>query len=213
MTELAQYAKEHGVEFPLLKDLNNTLADVVGAARVPQVFVLDKDRAVCYAGRIDDQYGFDTGSGYAKTKTKSHDLVAAVDELLAGKAVSKPSTDAIGCLIGRVREVQAGSDVTYSNQIARIFQDRCVECHRPGQIGPFALQTYEEAAGWAEMIDEVVQDGRMPPWHADPKFKHFKNDISLSPADKELIAKWVQAGAPEGDPSNCQRPSNTPVAG
>ena len=112
----------HELEFPLLKDLNNHLADKMGAARNPQVFVLDGDRVVRYAGRVDDQYGFQTGSGYAKTKMKSRDLAAAIDELLAGKAVSQPTTEAIGCLIGRVRKPEANSEVTYSKQIARIFQ-------------------------------------------------------------------------------------------
>jgi len=201
-TEMAHFAKEHGIEFPLLKDLNNTLADQLGATRNPQVFVLDANHAVRYTGRIDDQYGFQTGSGYAKTRVNRHDLTSALDELLSGKEVTQPQTEAIGCLIGRVRPVQNNSEVTYSKQIAKIFQDRCVECHRPGQIGPFALQNYEEAVGWAEMIEEVVLDNRMPPWHPDPKFGHFKNDISLSAEEKELISKWVAAGSPEGDPKD-----------
>ena len=67
---MAQFAKVHDIEFPFLKDLNNALADKLGAARNPQVFVLDGERVIRYAGRIDDQYGFQTGSGYAKTKVK-----------------------------------------------------------------------------------------------------------------------------------------------
>src|SRR5262249_25613887 len=156
----------------------NALADNLGAARNPAVFVLDANRVVSYAGRIDDQYGFETGSGYAKPKANYHELVNAIDELLAGKAVTQPKSEAVGCLIGRVRKSDANSQVTYSNQIARLFQNKCVECHRPGQIGPFALEKYEEAVGWAEMIEEVVSDGRMPPWHADPKYGHFKNNLS-----------------------------------
>ncbi len=202
VTEMAAFANEHELNFPLLKDLNNKLADAMGAARVPQVFVLDGERAIRYSGRVDDQYGFDTGSGYAKPNVSRHDLASAIDELLAGKAVSEPQTPAIGCLIGRVRPVQENAEVTYSKHIAPIFQDRCVECHRPGQIGPFALQNYEDAVGWAEMIEEVVRDGRMPPWHPDPKFSHFSNDISLSKDEKDLIYRWVAAGAPEGDPQD-----------
>jgi peroxiredoxin/mono/diheme cytochrome c family protein len=202
VTEMAAFAKEHELNFPLLKDLNNKLADEVGAARVPQVFVLDGERAVRYAGRIDDQYGFDTGSGYAKTNVSRHDLTSALDELLAGKDVSQPQTKALGCLIGRVRPVQENAEVTYSKHIAPIFQESCVECHRAGQIGPFALQSYEDAAGWSEMIEEVVRDNRMPPWHPDPKFGHFRNDISLSKEEKDLIYRWVAAGAPEGDPKD-----------
>jgi peroxiredoxin len=206
ITEMAQYAKVHNIDFPLLKDLNNLLADKVGAARNPQVFLLDADRVIRYSGRVDDQYGFQTGSGYAKSRISRRDLVSAIDESLAGKAVSQPTTEAIGCLIGRVRKAENASEVTYSNQIARIFENRCVDCHRPGQIGPFALQSYEDAVGWAEMIDEVVQDGRMPPWHPDPKFGHFKNDISLTKNEKELISKWVAAGAPEGNPNDLPEP-------
>ncbi len=206
VTEMAQYAKEHNIAFPLLKDLNNVVADQVGATRVPQVFVLDRDRVIRYAGRVDDQYGFQTGSGYAKPKVSRRDLATAIDEVLAGNPVSQSTTDANGCLIGRVHKVEANSDVTYSKQIARILQNHCVECHRPGQIGPFALQTYDEAAGWAEMIDEVVREQRMPPWHADPKFGHFRNDSSLSAEEKEQIAKWVAAGAPEGDAKELPAP-------
>ncbi len=206
VTEMGHYAQEHSLNFPYLKDLNNKLADAMGAARVPQVFVLDADRVIRYSGRVDDQYGFDTGSGYAKPGASRNDLATAVDELLAGKEVSQPQTQPLGCLIGRVREPQKDSDVTYSNQIARVFQDHCVECHRPGQIGPFALENYEDAVGWAEMIEEVVRDSRMPPWHPDAEHGHFKNDISLSKQDKDLIYRWVAAGSPEGDPKNLPQP-------
>ncbi len=208
VTEMDHFAKTHKLSFPFLKDLNNELADAMGAVRVPQVFVLDAERTIRYAGRVDDQYGFDTGSGYAKFRVKQEDLSNAIDAVLAGKDVANPITEAKGCLIGRVLEANENSEVTYSNQIARIFQDHCVECHRPGQIGPFALQSYEEAAGWAEMINEVVQDQRMPPWHPDPQFGKFANDSSLSAEEKELITKWVANGAPEGDPKQLPEPKH-----
>src|SRR5205823_1392333 len=96
VTEMGQFAKLHNLRFPFLKDLNNTLADTLGASRNPQVFVLDRERVVRYAGRIDDQYGFDTGSGYARTRINHRDLIGAINELLAGKPVSQPRTEAIG---------------------------------------------------------------------------------------------------------------------
>ncbi|MGD9720021.1 MAG: redoxin domain-containing protein [Pirellulales bacterium] len=202
VTEMGQFANLHQLSFPFVKDLNNVLADAMGAARVPQVFLLDGERTIRYAGRIDDQYGFQSGSGYAKFKIQNRDLAGAIDSLLAGKEVATAVTDSKGCLIGRVRQADTNSEVTYSNQIARIFQDHCVECHRPGQIGPFALQSYEEAAGWAEMIEETVRDQRMPPWHPDPKYGKFRNNLALSDQDKELIYQWVAKGAPEGDPKD-----------
>ena len=126
--------------------------------------------------------------------------------MLAGKTVETPHVDAVGCLIGRTREPDEKSDVTYSNQIARIFQEHCVSCHRPGEIGPFALTDYSEVAGWADMIAEVVRERRMPPWHANPEFGHFRNDISLSADEKDAILKWVAAGAPEGNAADLPKP-------
>ncbi len=206
ITEMAAYARIHKIEFPLLKDLGNAVVDQLGAQRTPEVFVLDQDRVVRYRGRIDDQYGFQSGAGYSRPKVTRRDLADAIEQLLAGKPVSQPTTEAVGCLIGRVRQPKAASEVTYSNQIARLFQKRCVECHRPGQIGPFAMTNYDEVVGWAEMIDEVVREQRMPPWHADPRYGHFANDYSLSAEEKRLVQTWVANGAPEGDRKDLPEP-------
>lgn len=206
VTELAAYARLHGIQFPVLKDLNNELADRIGATRTPEVFVLDSQGVVRYQGRIDDQYGLTIGSNYAKPELKERDLATALDELLAGKAISKPYQPATGCLIGRVREPNENSEVTYSNQIARILQNRCVECHRPGEIAPFSLTNYEEVVGWADMIAEVVRDNRMPPWHASPLHGRFLNDRRLTDEERRDIDAWVKNGAPEGDRSQLPPP-------
>ncbi len=204
--EIAAYAQRHKIDFPILKDPGNLVADRFAAIRTPEVFVLDKDRVVRYWGRIDDQYGFADGVGFQRPEPTRTDLVEAVNELLAGKEVSVPTTKALGCHIGRVREADENSEVTYSNQIARIFQDHCLECHRPGRIGPFEMTSYDEVVGWGEMIREVVEEKRMPPWHANPQHGEFINDMSLSGKDKELIVAWVEAGCPEGDPADLPAP-------
>ena len=206
ITEIDHYARTYGVEFPLLKDTGNVVADQFGAERTPEIFVLDADHVVRYRGRVDDQYGIGAGTGYAKVEVRRRHLPAALDEILAGKDVTEPLTDAPGCLIGRVRDPNLESPVTYSNQIARILQNNCVECHRAGQIAPFELREYDEVAGWAEMIEEVVREQRMPPWHADPHFGDFINDRSMSSEEKELIYEWVKNGAPEGDPAELPEP-------
>lgn len=197
LAEIAASARTHGLEFPVLKDPGNQVADQFGATRTPEVFVLDRDRVIRYSGRIDDQYGV----GYVREKPGRNELADALDELLAGESVTRPRVDSVGCLIGRVRKPEAGATVTYSNRIAHILRDRCVECHRSGDIAPFALTTYDEAAGWAEMIAEVVRDQRMPPWHASGEFGSFHNDRSLSDDDKNAIEQWAKDGAPEGDPA------------
>ncbi len=206
VTELAAYARVHGLTFPILKDLNQKLADQCGATRTPEVFVLDRERKIRYTGRIDAQFTFGTGVGLAQPQPQRGDLEMALDELLAGKEISVPLTEVKGCLIGHDRQPTADASVTYSKQISRLIQDRCQECHRAGQIAPFTLDDYESAAGWGEMIAEVVRDGRMPPWHADPKFGHFSNENRLSDADKSLIATWVENGCPRGNPADLPSP-------
>jgi peroxiredoxin len=202
ITAIGQYAKSSGVAFPILKDAGNVLADRLDAVRTPEVFVLDGERVVRYWGRIDDQYGI----GYIRPKATRRDLAEALDELLAGKPVSKPVTDAPGCYIGRVRKETKGTEVTYSKHIAPILQNRCLECHRPGQIGPFSLTSYDEVVGWTETIREVIKEQRMPPWHADPRYGEFSNDCHVPDAEKQLIFTWIDNGAPEGDPKDLPKP-------
>lgn len=197
MSEIASYARRHELSFPILKDVGNRLADKLGAQRTPEVFVFDAQRRLRYRGRIDDQYGV----GTKRDGPQRRDLAEAIEAVLGGHEVEVPRTEAVGCHIGRVKSPATDADVTYAGHVAAIFNRRCVECHREGQIAPFALTEYEEAAGWAEMIGEVVREQRMPPWHADPAHGKFANDRLLSDEEKQLIYRWVELGAPQGDPA------------
>ncbi|MEX2113852.1 MAG: redoxin domain-containing protein [Pirellulales bacterium] len=203
ITELAHYAKEYGIEFPLIKDVGNVIADQFGAVRTPEVFVLDADRVVRYFGRVDDQFGFQgNGIAYQRNEPRRRDLAIAIDELLAGKPVSEAMCMNQGCHIGRVKPPAADSEITYTKHIAKIYNENCIACHREGQIGPFSLTSYDDAAGWAEMCREVTSERRMPPWHADPAIGHFANDARLSKAEIAMIDQWCENGAPEGDPKD-----------
>src|SRR6202022_896571 len=106
----------------------------------------------------------------------------AVEEVLAGKAVSVAETEADGCLLERGREQLPKADVTYSKEVARILQNRCQKCHRPDQAAPFSLLTYDDAVKHGRMIKEVTTERRMPPWHADARFGHFVNDRRMTRA-------------------------------
>jgi peroxiredoxin/mono/diheme cytochrome c family protein len=199
---IGRFAEKHGLPFPILKDIGNDLADRLRAERTPEVFVLDESRAVVYRGRIDDQYAI----GIHRPSSTRHDLVDALVAVLAGRPVAAPKTDAVGCRIGRVTKPAQAGAVTYAKRVARILQSHCVTCHRPGEIAPFSLTDYRQAAGWSSMIAEVVDDGRMPPWHASPEYGKFVNDARLSADEKKAIRDWVAAGAPEGDPSDLPPP-------
>ncbi|HVJ85496.1 MAG TPA: redoxin domain-containing protein [Caulifigura sp.] len=197
-TEIAAFVRRQGLEFPMLIDAGCKLAEKLGATRTPEVVVLDQNRAVRYRGRIDDQFQI----GVVRDKAERQELRDAVDALLAGKPILVAETQPIGCLIGKPAAPTDKPTVTWSKEIVRIFQSRCQECHRDGDIGPFALFDYEEAAGWGEMIAEVVRQDRMPPWHASPKFGHFSNARMLPADEKQAILTWVKEGCPKGDPAD-----------
>jgi hypothetical protein len=92
--------------------------------------------------------------------------------------------------------------ITFSKDVAPIFYKACVECHRAGDFAPMSLITYKEARPWARSIREKVVSGEMPPWPADPKHGEFSNQRKLTPREVETITKWVDQGAPEGNPKD-----------
>ena len=94
--------------------------------------------------------------------------------------------------------------VTYAKDVAPIFQEKCQTCHRPNQVAPMSLLTYQDVRPWARSIKAKVQARLMPPWHIDKTvgIQSFKNDISLSDEQIDTIARWVDSGAVQGDPKD-----------
>ncbi|MBI1897251.1 MAG: thiol-disulfide isomerase [Acidobacteria bacterium] len=91
---------------------------------------------------------------------------------------------------------------TFTKDVAPILNRRCVECHRRGEAAPMAFTSYKEVRPWAKAIREAVLLSRMPVWLADPAHGQFKNERRLTQAEKDTIARWVDEGAPEGDPKH-----------
>jgi hypothetical protein len=107
---------------------------------------------------------------------------------------------AIAGVVGAAASAQAQSVPTFSKDVAPILYKNCTNCHRPGEIGPMPLTSYKDARPFARSIATRVQNGTMPPWHADDPTHHkFSNDRSLSDADRDTIIKWASGGAPEGN--------------
>ena len=88
---------------------------------------------------------------------------------------------------------------TFTKDVAPILFNRCVACHRSGEIAPMSLLSYQEVRPWAKSIRQRVVDRSMPPWSADPHYGKFSNDPSLSQKEIDTIVNWVDAGAPKGD--------------
>jgi hypothetical protein len=95
-----------------------------------------------------------------------------------------------------------GGEVTYCKDVAPILWKHCAGCHRPGEIGPFPLLTYRDAAKRAGDIVTVTQDRLMPPWKAEPGYGEFHDPRRLSDRDLALLDAWAAGGAPEGDPAD-----------
>ena len=96
--------------------------------------------------------------------------------------------------------------VTFTRDVLPILQKNCQSCHRPGQIGPMPLLSYQQARPWARAIRQQVATRTMPPWHADPRYGHFVNDRSLKQSDIETLVAWADGGAVEGDPRDAPPP-------
>jgi hypothetical protein len=107
---------------------------------------------------------------------------------------------------------ETNAPITFTKDIAPIFQEKCEACHRPDSIAPMSLVTYEEARPWAKAIRERVITRQMPPWHLDKTvgIQKFKNDRSLSDAQIDTIVKWVDAGAPKGELKDMPAPKQWP---
>ena len=194
--KVAEQATEYKLGFPVFKDEKLRAADALGATTTPQVFVLNAKGEIAYRGLIDD--------GYARRlvpnrKVSELYLETALGEVLAGKSVSVAKTEPIGCRIVRPREAaKAVAGPAFYKDVLPILQNHCQVCHRPGEAGPFALLTYKQAVVWADDIKNFTHDRTMPPWKPRAG-KEFIGDRRMSEKEIDTLAKWVDAGCPEGD--------------
>ena len=206
LAEMAAHARKYQLSIPFIKDPDQSLADLLGATRTPEVCLLDTNAELRYRGRIDDQFGI----GYAKEKGTTNELIDAIEAILSGGEVPTAVTTAPGCLIGRIHHKKSdavtGDPITYAEHVAPVLQAHCVSCHREGDIGPMDLSTYEDAAAWAEMIVEVTQNRTMPPWHATQDHAKFANDRTLSEKELSILEQWAASGTESGDLQNVPKP-------
>jgi peroxiredoxin len=204
---VARMAREYKIPFPVLSDSRLAAADAFKAEITPQAFVLDHNFVLRYRGRIDNGYAARLKKNQQIT---SHDLRAALDDLLAGKPVGTPVTEAVGCSIVRERKASAtGGKVTFYRDVLPILQNRCQTCHRPGEVGPFSLLTYKQAVNWAADIKEYTQSRRMPPWKPTDGVP-FHNERKLTLKEIATLAAWVDGATPAGNPKDAPAPRRFP---
>jgi len=107
-----------------------------------------------------------------------------------------------GAVSVQVGAQSRAAEPTFNKDVAPILYKNCTNCHRPGEIAPMSLITFNDARPWAKSIGTQVAKGAMPPWHADPAHGEFLNDRRLTETEKSTIVAWVNGGAPEGNPSD-----------
>jgi mono/diheme cytochrome c family protein len=196
----------------LICDEHGTLAQLVGARSTTDAVLLNGDMRVVYRGAVDDQYGYRRQAGlgagtYRKDSPAQQFLRDAVDAVLAGKPVTTAATDPMGCLLEWAPSPEAAKDTpVFYGDVEKIFSAHCNSCHQNTGYAPFSLVKYEEARHHGRMVAEVVDERRMPPWSASPKYGHFSNDPSLTAAEIERIKQWVDAGTPAGAVANALPP-------
>ena len=180
---------------PVLRDDDQVMAQRLGVNRTCEVIAIDKKSStIIYRGAIDDQ----SSEGALKPKATTNYLATAIGEYLEGKPVSNSRTEVHGCRI--TFETAVPKDpISYATNVAPILLNKCVRCHIEGQIGPFAMSSYKKVKRWSAMIEEVIMDHRMPPWHADPHFGKFANDRSLNAAETHTLLNWIGQGCPRGE--------------
>lgn len=196
---VAKHAEEYRLDFPVLKDADQSLANRLAVKVTPEAFVLDQSRVLRYRGRLDSAY---TSRTKQRKDPDCGELQAAVDAVLQGKQVATPVTYAFGCALVRPERTASAetAKVTYHRDVEPILQERCQSCHRPGQVAPFSLLSYADAKSWATEIKEFATTRQMPPWKAEPGHGEFRDVRRMSDAEIATLAAWADAGAPKGDP-------------
>ena len=192
---IAREAAEFGIDFPILVDESQLVAQSLGVTRTAEAIVIDPARwQIVYRGPVDDRLSYETQKPAAHRYLR--DALAAQ---LAGETIPVGRRESNGCLITfPPRAPAADSEISYAEQVAPLLMQNCRSCHQPQGVAPWAMTDYAAVFGWSAMMREVILTRRMPPWHADPKVQRYANDIALAPEEARLLVGWIDAGAPRG---------------
>ena len=142
------------------------------------------------------------------SKTRRHRLIRLV---LGASSVALVATLATSAGQAQNRTGRAEA-ITFAKDIAPILQDKCEICHRAEGMAPMSLTTFNEIRPWVRSIRQKVVGRDMPPWYVDKTvgIQKFANDRSLTDREIDLIARWVDAGAPMGDPKDLPKAKTWP---
>jgi hypothetical protein len=180
MEAIQAEATKAGYKVPVMMDSNQIIGESLGVSRSAEAIVINpKTWQVVYHGAVAG-------------------MPAALDALIAGKAVTASAPASAGAAIGFPARLQK-AQLTYVKDVAPILEKRCVACHEEGGIGPFAMNSYAVVKGFSPMIAETIRTDRMPPYHADPHVGKFSDSKRMTPDEIKTVMHWVEAGSPRGE--------------
>ncbi|EAQ78740.1 hypothetical protein DSM3645_29601 [Blastopirellula marina DSM 3645] len=195
--EIREFAKEFSIDLPILVDRDGQLGQRFQTKFVPEAFVLDADGDLVYRGRIDDMY---REIGRKRPEASEHTLADAVAAVVAGQPVKQAVTEAVGCYYESYAPLEdEAAEVTYTRDVAPILYANCVTCHRDGEVGPFPLVTYEDAAKRARQIARVCESRLMPPWKVAERHGEFEGQRTLTDKQIAVLKAWVATDRAKGD--------------
>ncbi len=186
---------DSGLRYPILVDSTGDLALRLGPKAVPEAFLIDGQDRVAYRGRIDNRF---VSVGRLRQQITEHDLREAIDAVAAGEPVGVAETQPVGCVF-EAWDDTLPEEITYTQHIQPLLSANCVECHTAGGIAPFALDSYRTASRRARMMGVVAADGVMPPWQAEPSYRRFRDERTISGRQIAMLRRWAESGKAMGD--------------
>ena len=188
-SNIVAQANALGIDLPILHDRAQLVANAFHASTTPEVVCLDKlGWPIFYRGTIDDRVGTST------VPTTQYYLSNALANFVAGTTVTPREAHTNGCAI----TLTSIPTPDYSTSIAPLLQAKCIGCHSPGNLAPFALTNYASVTSNMVKMRLELLKGTMPPWHADYNYQSFTNDFSLNPTQAAMLVNWINAGGPRG---------------
>jgi hypothetical protein len=195
---IRQEVADFGIDFPVLVDETQLIGEVLELDRSGEVLVIDTGNwNIIYRGPVNDRVGYEV----QRDEARENYLADALEAVIDGRPVVVPQRDTFGCLINFPERGQKSehAQISYTETIVPILKERCVSCHVPNGIGPWAMTSYDMVKGFSPMIREVVRTRRMPPWEVDTSLTGIHNARGLTVEERKTLVHWIEAGSPRGD--------------
>ena len=201
---LRRTASVYDIDFPIMKDESQLVAESLGITKAGEIVVLNPEsRRVLYRGPLDKGGGGDDGDGGLGARTRAPQVLAGVlQKATSGEEIKDTVTveNPGGCAYQfPAKQMHASATPDYAKDVAPILKEKCTHCHVQGGIAPFAMNSYDIVRGFSPMIKEVLMTKRMPPMQVDPHVNKFQNANYISNEQLQTLVHWIDAGAPRGN--------------